>query len=248
MQISKLDATGSTNKHLKELLGKQELTDYSVISAIKQSCGKGQRGAYWEAEPGKNLTFSMLKMNIGLPVLDSFWINVYVSMALYKVLRALKVPGLKIKWPNDIMAGDKKLGGILIENSVMGSTINNAIIGVGLNINQTIYQKAPNAVSLKMLFGQSYDLDALMQTFAKALQEQLQILPNRDTVVWRNFETHLYQKGVLHKFYGTEGNTFTARIIGVCENGSLLLQHQDGNEYAYNLQEVKMYFETLDGC
>ena len=137
MQIIKLDATGSTNDYLRSILSAKTLEDYTVVIAENQFAGRGQRGNSWVSEPGKNLTFSFLKRNLTLNPQNHFILNMGVSLALHDALSAIGVPGLTIKWPNDIMSGNSKICGILIENLISGAQIRHSIIGIGLNVNQT---------------------------------------------------------------------------------------------------------------
>ena len=137
MSIIKLSATDSTNSYLKELSLEQTLDDFTVVSTELQLKGRGQMGSKWVSDKGKNLTISILKKLENFDVQNQFNLNCIVSLAIYDVLLEIKAPNLYVKWPNDILSVDKKICGILIENILKGRFIQAAIIGIGLNVNQT---------------------------------------------------------------------------------------------------------------
>ena len=107
-----------------------------MVTAYRQTAGQGQRGNSWEAEPGKNLTFSILYRPAGLPPMAQFAMSEAVALA---VVDFLGVHGLeaKVKWPNDIYVGDRKICGILIRHSITATCVDYSVIGVGINANQT---------------------------------------------------------------------------------------------------------------
>ena len=147
MIVIKLDAIKSTNEYLKALAKENPLENFTTVIAKNQTNGKGQMGATWISEKGKNLTMSVLVKDVLSSHDAIFSLNASVAIAVVKVLQDLEIPKVSIKWPNDIMADSKKLGGILIESTLKsdGSTI--SIIGIGLNCNQTNFVNLPKATS-----------------------------------------------------------------------------------------------------
>ena len=132
MNIIKLDAIESTNDYLKST----DFNNPQVVYTYNQYKGKGQRGNKWMSEPGKNLAFSIKIFPKNFDIKDQFKINVIFSILIFNTLKSLQIPDIKIKFPNDIMSGNKKICGILIELKVKGIEIDNIIIGFGLNVNQ----------------------------------------------------------------------------------------------------------------
>ena len=116
MHIIKLNAIDSTNSYLKELTSKQTVENFTVVMAENQTNGRGQRGANWEVETGKNLTFSVLIKDVLLNFEEVFNLYVVVAVSLFQTFIKLKIPDLSIKWANDILSDKKKICGILIEN------------------------------------------------------------------------------------------------------------------------------------
>src|SRR5262249_40524297 len=116
-----------------ELASKSALPEGTVVITSNQYAGRGQRGNEWNSEPGMNLTFSVLLKPSSLSVKNQFFLTIIASLSVFDFLKEKQVGDLKIKWPNDILVYKKKICGMLIENSILGETINQSIIGVGLN-------------------------------------------------------------------------------------------------------------------
>ena len=154
-----LEVTDSTNSFVKQYLSKNKPKVEIVIMTHAQPLGRGQYGNVWLSEPHKNLTFSYLHFPVQLSPDNQFILNIKVSLAIYRALAALIQPleskhELQIKWPNDIFLDKKKIGGILIENTIQGNLIDSCIIGVGINVLQTDFgHLSHKASSLKNLLG-----------------------------------------------------------------------------------------------
>ena len=153
MNIIKLSAIDSTNDYLKNLLLKNTLENYTIVTAEFQHKGKGQMGGEWKSEPSKNLICSIYLNNSTIKLNNQFSINMVVCLAIKKSLNKFNIPQLSVKWPNDIMSGSLKLCGILIENSVKNNSIQDIIIGIGMNVNQMEFNNLPNATSIKKISG-----------------------------------------------------------------------------------------------
>ena len=149
-----LPSTESTNQALREASG--GLDNLSVIAAEVQTAGRGQGGHSWTSEPGKNLTFSLLWRPSGLAAGDILVITSAVTLGIRDYLLSEGVESW-IKWPNDIWVGERKICGILIENTLSGGTVTESIIGIGFNLNQDVWPgDLPNPVSLRQLSGKTY--------------------------------------------------------------------------------------------
>ncbi|HET8737646.1 MAG TPA: biotin--[acetyl-CoA-carboxylase] ligase, partial [Pricia sp.] len=197
MQLIKLDATDSTNAYLRRLLPSVACVDYTVVWAKRQSQGRGQMGSRWQSEPGKNLTFSVLRKGLNLPANQGFVLNVCTSLAIYRALEMLQVPELSIKWPNDILSGTWKLCGILIENKISGNHINTSIIGIGLNVNQLYFNNLHKASSLRILLDRNFNLDALLHEIINQLQMLfLGLQQNGSRALWDAYGKVLFRNGM----------------------------------------------------
>ena len=243
MNIIKLDATDSTNAYLKRLLSDGLGADFTVITAKKQLKGKGQMGAKWESDSGKNLTFSVLRQGLGLSVANYFVLNICVSLAVYKTLKAHQVPDLSVKWPNDILSGTSKICGILIENILSGNLINTAIIGIGLNVNQTFFGELENASSLKLILGSNFDLDELLHEIVENLKSVfLESTTDSTENLWEAYEDVLFRKDKPSTFENKQNELFMGFIRGVSPTGKLQIMLEDNVLKEFDIKEVKLLY------
>lgn len=243
MNIIKLNAIDSTNDFLKNLKRESVLPDYTVVTAAFQKKGKGQMGSSWESESGKNLTLSVLKKFIKLEIDNSFYINIAVSLAIYKVvLKFLPKNNLSIKWPNDILSGRNKLAGILIENTVQQNFINDSVIGLGLNINQREFSSKLNYVtSLCIEYGTELAIDTIMEEYLKQLALEFLRVENSDFDTLKNdYEALLYKKEIPTMFKDNKNRIFLGKIKGISTKGNLLVELENEEIKSYSLKEIAM--------
>lgn len=242
MEVIKLSATDSTNAHLRRLMDRGAAADGTVVVAAVQTAGKGQRGNLWHAEAGKNLTFSLLKEFEGFPARRHFDLNMAVSMAILEELDALGISGLRVKWPNDILSGGRKICGILIENTMSGHRILKSVIGIGLNVNQGQFEGLPRAGSLFTVSGRSFDTDALLQGLLAAIAKRLARLePLPGNRLRSEYESKLFGKDQEARFALPDQPPFKATIRGVTEQGRLRLDGPDGLR-KFGFGEIEMLY------
>lgn len=243
MKLIKLNATDSTNDFLKQLAGSQILENYTVIATDNQVKGRGQMGSTWTSEPGKNLTFSVLLAN-ALTNVDSIYnLNVAVALAVLEVLKKENIPELKIKWPNDIMSANKKIGGILIENAIKHSDEIQSIIGIGLNVNQQNYDGLPQASSLCLATGRFFDCEELLTKIIAELKLNVKMINEKDgTALWKKYHEFLYKKEIPSAFENKEGHKFMGIIKQVLPNGQLEVMMEDDSLQNFNIKELKMLY------
>jgi BirA family biotin operon repressor/biotin-[acetyl-CoA-carboxylase] ligase len=242
MNVIKLDAIESTNDYLKSAV----FNNTQVAYTYNQFKGKGQRGNKWMSEPGKNLAFSIKIYPKNIDIKDQFKINVIFSLLILNTLKALQIPDIKIKFPNDIMSGNKKICGILIELKVKGSEIDNIIIGFGLNVNQENFGELTNASSLKLISNLNYDLDGISNLFIQNL--------TRHNYLNKLFNLNLgFDKTLEHynqNLYGLNSNSifqknksrFTGKIKSITSSGGINILKKDGRVQTYNFDEIKMMY------
>ncbi|WP_158975807.1 biotin--[acetyl-CoA-carboxylase] ligase [Cellulophaga sp. L1A9] len=243
MQIIKLDAIDSTNVYLKDLVFNTQASDNTIVVAERQTSGRGQMGTTWVSEGGKNLTFSILKKFDTFEVRDQFDLNICVSLAIFRSLNQLKIADLKIKWPNDILSGNHKICGVLIENILSGCKIQASIIGIGLNVNQISFNNLPNVSSLKLITGIQYDLDELLKKIAKNLSEVFDYyftVNQQDLKV--EYLAQLFRKDKASTFMNVSNTMFTGIIRNVTNEGRLLVEEEDEIFKEYALKEIKLLY------
>lgn len=231
-----LPAVASTNTYLAAHAA--SLPAGTVVHTPCQTAGRGQKGNHWESEPGKNLTFSLLLKDTGVPARHQFCLSEAVAVG---IADALPEAPLRVKWPNDIYFGDGKLAGILIENTLQGQLIEQCIAGVGLNVNQTVFTSdAPNPVSLRQITGRECDLDALLRRVCESICLLVDTLPHGAEALHARYRQLLYRNdGCEHPFALPGGERFMATIQDVSPDGMLTLRHAHGGSQAYAFKQVK---------
>jgi BirA family biotin operon repressor/biotin-[acetyl-CoA-carboxylase] ligase len=226
-KIVHIDETDSTNRWLREQGGEENV----VVWADYQTAGRGCGTNHWESERGKNLTFSMLLHPHDVPAQKQFRISRAISLAICKAL-GQHIGDLSIKWPNDIYWRDGKIGGILIEVTLLGNKVKDCIIGIGLNINQRVFRSdAPNPVSMWQICEQETDCEQLLQEILQAFQEYM-CKSNKD-----EYQSMLYRRKGFHPYADKDG-AFMAEIIDVEDDGHLLLHDDNGQLRRYAFKEV----------
>ena len=237
--IVRIHQVDSTNNYANAHLGANELTEGTVVLAYEQSNGRGQMKNFWESEPGKNLTFSIVLFPDFLEIRKQFMLSKIVTLGIYAALNSF-VDNLSIKWPNDIYAGDRKLGGILIENSILYNSIKSSVVGIGLNVNQTNFlSNAPNPVSLKLLTNTEYDAEIVLKKILEQIDFYYALLKDQEVKrIDQEFISVLYRIHENHWFQDDQGR-FEGQITGVNSIGQLLIKKDSGLEKAYHFKEVE---------
>lgn len=235
--IIRLKRVDSTNNYAAGLLRHTVIYDGTVVSAEFQEMGKGQRGNHWESEPGKNLLISIILEPKFLKPDCQFQLNKMVSLAICDLLESLEIKNISIKWPNDILVSGKKIAGILIENTLRSGEIIHSIIGIGLNVNQTKFNSPNTPVSLKIITGKNFSLDAILENLCSSMEARYLKLKSNNSAPDNDYLQTLYQLGKV-KNYLVKGEKISATISGVNPDGLLILQKENGEEIFCDLKEV----------
>lgn len=232
--INFLPSCHSTNEEAAALLDKHSVIDGTVVITDHQLSGKGQRGNTWYAEPGKNLTFTLILKPSFLSIVHQFNLNMAISLGIHDCLNSIK-SGFQVKWPNDIYFGDYKIGGILIQNAVNGSMLTSTIAGIGLNINQNHFE-LPTAISLIQITGVETPLDSIFASVNEHIEKRyLQLKRGEVQQLKQDYLTSLYRFGEDHLFKSNE--VFQGRITGVSDQGLLEVETGKGLKL-FNFKEV----------
>ncbi len=236
--IVHLDSVDSTNNYAAKALLTKSLKEGTVFIAACQEAGRGQAGSVWESERGMNLTFSIVLYPRQIALSDQFAISMAVSLGVADFL-AQFVGGVSIKWPNDIYVNDKKIAGILIETAISNGKFSQAIIGIGININQEVfYSDAPNPVSLKNLTGQEYDLTRMLDLLCEQLDKRYcSLLRREQLLIEKEYEQSLYRRKIWSN-YGDHLIEFEGRITSVERDGKLVIETRDGLLRGFYFKEV----------
>ena len=243
MKLIKLDAIDSTNDFLKDLSGKQVLENFTVVSTENQTNGKGQMGSKWNSEIGKNLTFSVLIKKILKKNSEIFDLNVAIALSILSSLETDKIPNLTIKWPNDIMSDNKKIAGILIENTIKSNGEIISIVGIGLNVNQINFENLPKATSLAVVMGSELDKEMLLLHIVEKIKTNIAVLENNlASDLWLEYNQKLFKKGVPMPFSNAKEEKFMGIIQNVNSSGQLAVLLDNDAIETFGIKEIQMLY------
>lgn len=242
MKLIKLDAIDSTNDFLKALASQDELENFTTVTAENQTKGKGQVGGVWKTEAGKNLTMSVLVKDFLFSNDEVFNLSVLVSLSVAEVLKTLNIPDICIKWPNDILSYNKKLVGILIENTLKSDGRIVSVAGIGINVNQTDFNELPTASSMAVIAGKSFDKEELAILIVEKLKEKIQSWNTSAQIFWDDYFNFLFKKGIPTAFRDNDNKDFMGIIQGVSPIGKLQVLLEDDSVAEFEIKEVKMLY------
>jgi BirA family biotin operon repressor/biotin-[acetyl-CoA-carboxylase] ligase len=231
----------STNTYLKNISSNSKpLPEGTVIMAESQFAGRGQQQNRWYSGAGKNLAFSLLLNPTFLAVAEQFDLTRVISLGVFDALEPLMGEKLKIKWPNDIYYGDDKLGGILIENLVQGSQIKQAIIGIGLNVNEDSFPDwVPNPISLKQILHRDEDTKVLLSEICSHIEAwYLKLKAGKTAMIREAYLNTMYWLNENHTFK-SNGVSFSGIVKDVKNDGHLVVENNIGTELLFNFKEIE---------
>ena len=228
---------GSTNTFLKTMLGEKWLAEGTVVSTAFQTDGRGQAGARWDGANDRNIMLSVLLYPKFVPIASQFNISKTVALGVRDFLAGL-LPReqICIKWPNDILVNERKICGILIENSLQGDKIENCICGIGININEL--PADPKRTSLKAMTGQEYPLRKLEKTLFSYIERRYLLLRSNAAAIAGDYLKALYRFGHERSFVDTKTNVpFVGTISGIHHDGRLIIDSESGTRM-FGLKEL----------
>ena len=232
----------STNLFALELLSKSKPIEGTVISTCDQTDGRGQIGSKWLGEPGKNIALSIILYPFFLKAMQQFSLSQAIALAVRDWMQALLGKPVHLKWPNDLYIGDRKAGGILIQNSIIGASWQSSVVGIGINVNQEYFDETlPNPTSLKIASGgPDFDLEAIKnQLFQHIEQRYLQLKNGRLELLAAAYCECLYGLGTPRLFQRPDGSTFNGVITGTTPAGLLCILDEHGKEATFDLKAVR---------
>lgn len=256
-----VEKTDSTNSFLARMLSEMKVFEGTLVITKNQERGRGQRGASWESEPGKNLTLSILLQPSFLGIEQQFQLNKAVSLGVLQFIKLslspiplFSPPGaesesggagervegrLSIKWPNDIYIGNKKVAGILIENSVSGNKLQQSIIGIGINVNQDKFSAGlPNPTSLKLAIGKEFDLKECLEELCSCIEKRyLELRAGHADRIDADYLKNLYRFNEFAS-YKYKGEELKAKITGLSKVGKLILEIENGKILECDFKEI----------
>jgi BirA family biotin operon repressor/biotin-[acetyl-CoA-carboxylase] ligase len=214
------------------MIAQEDPVEGTIVVTDNQTAGRGQRGNVWLAQPGQNLTFSLILKPVFLRATEQFWLNIAISLAIADTLHPLIGHDLRIKWPNDIYVQDQKLGGILIENTLQGYNIACSVVGMGINVNQIEFSY-PTATSIQQQapLPNGYDLPGLLSSYCENIEQRyLQLRSGQRDLMKAEYLKLLYRFQEAHRFESA-GRVFSGVIEGIDPAGRLAIA--EGGQMRY---------------
>ncbi len=241
LDFIKLNTVDSTNDFLKNYSKINTLNNFTVVASSEQTKGRGQRDKKWFSEPYKNLTFSILVPNLKQYELDGFGLNILISNCIFDFIHSFSVLKTAIKWPNDILIRNNKIAGVLIEIIHRNNTNIDAIVGVGINVNQLIFDQLQNATSLSIETKNKYNLDELLHQISN--QIKLKITKYKKSDLHKElykYNTYLYKKRIPSVFKNQQGKLVLAIIKEVTIDGKIHLIEENDVITSYGTGDLRM--------
>lgn len=242
--IKHLDVVDSTNRYLRDEAGNLWVggEDVVAVTARHQTSGRGQRGNVWQSQSGCNLLMSILvRPGNSLEAKNQFLLSQAVALSAHSAMACYGIE-TRLKWPNDIYVGNRKLAGILVEVDYSGAFVEQAIIGIGLNVNQTEFSPMERVpVSMKMLLGKDIPVeDVLRDLLCNFSKYYADMRWDAQDAIAADYKALLLGFGEQCKFVDCNGCSFDAVMEGVEPTGHLLLRHVNGTLSRYAFKEVEM--------
>ena len=239
--IIELDSVDSTNNYLSKLANETIVENGSVILAHYQTNGKGQRGNTWESEKGSNLTFSIYLEVSFLKVTQNFILSMMVCNSVHELISKYTDKAV-IKWPNDLLIDDKKVCGILIENSIQGNSLSKSIIGIGINVLQDVFEKNTQATSLQLHTAIQLDKKKVLNEFLALLSKNYTLLSQGNQLAIKNYYyQHLlgYKSKLTYSWTATS-ERFVGEILEVEDTGLLRMEINMKEIRVIEMKEIKL--------
>ncbi len=228
----RFNSIDSTNKYAIELLSKIRPKEGTAIIADFQTDGKGQVDSKWQSNSNENILMSIILYPESLAVTNQYLMSCMISLSIRSVLSSILIDReIKIKWPNDILCGDKKIAGILIHNTLKGKKLKSSVVGMGININQSYFPSdIPNATSILLESGVAVQIEEVRELLFEELDKRYNNLYENEAKMRQEYLQNMYGLGVEKNFQRANGLIFNGRIAGIDGQGFLIIDGPSGTE------------------
>lgn len=206
-----------------------------------QTAGRGQIGSSWHGTAGKNIHLSVILYPHWLAAREGFQLSQAAALAVADTIALAGGEHPRVKWPNDVYLGQKKVAGILVRNSLAGGRIQWSIVGIGMNINEAPFPvELPNATSLALYLGRELDLSSVKVMLYNQLEKRYLQLRNQTAALQRAYLDRLYRYREPAAFERTAtGETFYGQISGIAPGGELIIEHASGEREAFAMKAIR---------
>lgn len=239
-EIIHLDSVESTNNYTSEMARQSVIHEGLVVYADLQTEGKGQRHNRWSSESKANLLCSIFLTPQFLNASEQFVLTQAISLAVVNVVESLSDNFTHIKWPNDILVGDQKIAGILVENTLRGNYLGKSIVGIGLNVNQMLFEPEHKATSLKLLNGKHFPVDHVLKLVCENVEKHYLQIKQPNERIQNEYSKRLYRNNQWTPFLINQKESTWMRILGVEKNGKLKLESERGEINSFDFHQAKL--------
>lgn len=236
-----LESVDSTNNYTANLIKQTDVAEGTVVMAQFQTAGRGQRGNSWSGEHGQSLLMSVVLRPKNMPATAQFGLNQFICLAIYRFLGEEMGVEAQVKWPNDILVDNKKLAGVLIENSLRGQWVEHTIAGIGMNLNQLTFPADFAATSLRQCTERQYNPVEVARELLVFVEQEYRQLDDPKVLEDRYMKV-LYGVGKNLRYREGE-QEYNARIIGLGPHGELRLRKDSGEEVLCQFKQVTLLGE-----
>jgi BirA family biotin operon repressor/biotin-[acetyl-CoA-carboxylase] ligase len=237
MRLFPLILVDSTNTYAHQLIS-EGLSEDALIYCVEQTAGRGQRGNTWVSKAGDGIYCSFVIFHKNIFVRDQFVFNMIIAVAVSSYLESKGIENVKIKWPNDILVNNKKIAGLLIENSLKGDKISSSIVGIGLNLNQEWEEEnfETPSTSLKMISGENYNYEKEVLELAEHIEKCLDYFKaGQYELISKMYHQKLYQNQDDVEMI-IDNNAVNARLEGINSDGSASVFYEGESRKVYHPQ------------
>ncbi len=240
-----ISSTDSTNLYAVNLIRQNGALEGATIYTGFQTNGRGQMGTSWNSQEGLNVLASIILKPQFLPLKCSFYLSKIIALGLMETIAELVGTSefIKIKWPNDILVHNKKIAGILIENIVSKNAIQYSVCGFGVNVNQIEFENNLKATSLKQILNKNLDVKQVLQLICQNIEKwYLTLKNNKLDLINSYYYKHLLGFKQPNMFGDLNQSQFTATIIGVTEDGQLILITEQNQQLHFDIKQIKQLY------
>ncbi len=243
--IIKIEEVESTNNFAQKQIENGDLHEGDVIFTLNQRKGRGYGNNTWESESGSNLLVSIIFEPRMIEASQQFVLTQLVSLSIITLVKKY-IPldicdDIKIKWPNDIYVGDKKIAGLLFQNYIKANTIQFSVVGIGVNLNQRKFiSDAPNPISIIHFSNEQTDVSIFLDEFLKIIGEKYKkyAFAEHFSELKHQYLNNSYRFNSWANYSDHKGN-FKGKIIDVDEYGRLIVLLQTGEQKTFMFKEIE---------
>jgi BirA family transcriptional regulator, biotin operon repressor / biotin---[acetyl-CoA-carboxylase] ligase len=234
-----LSTIDSTNNYAQSIVNTTSQHHNTIIQALHQSAGRGQRNNSWHSQADINLMMSIIIEHQQSQLQSQFILNMAICLGIADAIDTVVASKkCSVKWSNDIYINDKKIAGVLIENNIRGSNWTTSIIGIGININQLQFDNnQANATSIFAETGVVTSVDLFRNKLIESINVQLNIAKKNPVDILKNYNAILYKTNEWQLF-STQNNTKKFCIQSVNEMGQLIVNNGQA-DVAFSYGEIK---------